>query len=77
MDHLGILSARLQQDSIQELQNSFRSDQIVYFILINKSKGFSQSLSSVPTGGDMIRENQISGGGNILRLSLSVSTCDI
>jgi hypothetical protein len=35
------------QESIQELQISFRSGGMAYLILINKSMGFSQSLSVV------------------------------
>jgi hypothetical protein len=33
------------QDSVQREQNSFRSGGMAYLILINKSMGFSQSLS--------------------------------
>jgi hypothetical protein len=36
-----------QQESTQELQISIRSGGIAYLILINKSKGFSQSLSGL------------------------------
>ena len=43
-----------QQKSVQELQISFRSDQIEYLMFINKSKRFSQSISIVLTGGDII-----------------------
>ncbi len=32
-----------QQDSIQQLENRFRSGGMEYVILINKSKGVSQS----------------------------------
>jgi len=42
------------QDSDQDLQNRFRSDQIGYLILINKSMGFSQSLLGVSTDGDIV-----------------------
>jgi hypothetical protein len=43
-----------QQDSIQQLENRFRSSEMECLILINKSKGFSQSLSGVLAGGDII-----------------------
>jgi hypothetical protein len=43
-----------QQDSDQEFQNRFRSGDIAYLISIPKSIGFSQSLSWVSTGGDII-----------------------
>jgi len=42
------------QGSDQGLQISFRSDQIEYLMFINKSKRFSQSISIVLTGGDII-----------------------
>jgi len=51
-------------DSIQQLKNRFKSGGMAYLILINKSKGFSQSLSGVPTGCDSITENQISADGD-------------
>jgi hypothetical protein len=43
-----------QQDSIQQLENRFRSGGIACLILINKSKGFSQSLSGILVGCDII-----------------------
>jgi hypothetical protein len=43
-----------QQDSIQQLENRFRSEGMACLILINKSKGFSQSLSEVLVGCDII-----------------------
>jgi len=43
-----------KQDSIQQIQNRFRSGGIGYSIFINKSMGFSQSLLEVPAGGDII-----------------------
>jgi len=43
-----------QQDSIQQLENRFRSEGMACQILINKSKGFSQSLSGVLVGCDII-----------------------
>jgi hypothetical protein len=43
-----------QQDSIQQLENRIRSGGMAYLILINKSKGFSQSLSRIPAGGGII-----------------------
>ena len=49
-----------QQDMVQELQISFRSGEMVYLVLINKSMGFSQSLLRVATGADIIPKNQIS-----------------
>jgi len=49
-----------QQDSIQQIENRFRSDGIEYPISIPKSMGFSQSLFRVRSGGDTILENQIS-----------------
>jgi len=42
------------QDSDQGLQNRFRSGEMAYLILINKSMGFSQSLLGVSTGGDIV-----------------------
>ena len=42
------------QDSVQRLQISFKSGQIGYLIFINKSGGFSQSLSEVLIGDDII-----------------------
>ena len=36
-----------QQNSIQQWENRFRSGGMVYSILINKSQGFSKSLSGV------------------------------
>jgi hypothetical protein len=45
-----------QQDLIQRLENRFRSGGMAYLILINKSRGFSQSLSSVSASGDIIRQ---------------------
>jgi len=43
-----------QQDSVQQLENGFRSGGMEYQILINKSMGFSQSLSRVSAGCDII-----------------------
>jgi hypothetical protein len=43
-----------QQDSIQQLENRIRSGGMAYLILINKSKGFSQSLSRIPAGDGII-----------------------
>ena len=43
-----------QLDSIQHLENRFGSGGMVYPILINKSMGFSQSLSRLLKGGDII-----------------------
>ena len=48
-----------QQDSIQKLENRFRSGEIGYLISIPKSQGFSQSLWWA-VGGDTKPENQIS-----------------
>jgi hypothetical protein len=42
------------QESDQELENRFRSGGKEYLIFIIKSIGFSQSLSWVSTGGDII-----------------------
>jgi len=42
------------QESIQELQISFGSGEMAYIILINKSICFSQPLSMVLAGGDII-----------------------
>jgi hypothetical protein len=44
----------MSSDPIQQLENRFRSGGMAYSILINKSIGFSQSLSKVPAGGDII-----------------------
>ena len=44
-----------RQDSNQQLENRFRSGRMAYSVLINKSKGFSQSLSRINRGGHMIR----------------------
>jgi len=41
-------------DSDQGLQNRFKSDQMGCPVFINKSKGFSQSLSMVLADGDII-----------------------
>jgi len=46
------------QDSDQGLQNRFRSGEMAYLILINKSMGFSQSLLGVSTGGDIVWQKQ-------------------
>ena len=43
-----------QQDSIQKLENRFRSGGMAYQILINKSEGFSQSLLGVGACGDIV-----------------------
>ena len=61
-----------QQDTIQELQISFRSGEIAYLILINKSMGFSQSLSRVQKGGDNISEDQIPADNDILNIKLAL-----
>jgi hypothetical protein len=42
------------QDTVQGLQISFRSGGMAHYVLINKSMGFSQSLSRVPAGGDIV-----------------------
>lgn len=42
------------QGTDQGLQISFRSDQIEYLLFINKSKRFSQSISIVLAGGDIV-----------------------
>jgi hypothetical protein len=49
-----------QQGTVQQLQVSFRSGRVAYQICINKSLGFSQSLSKVPPGGDIVWKHQIS-----------------
>ena len=51
-----------KQDSVQELQISFRSGEIGYLISIPKSKGFSQSLSGVRQVVISYGKNQISPG---------------
>jgi len=43
-----------KQDSVNTDQDQVRSGQIMYFISIPKSKGFSQSLSMVLAGGDIV-----------------------
>ena len=43
-----------QQDSIQQLENRFRSEGMACLILMNKSKGFSQSLLGVLSGGGIL-----------------------
>jgi hypothetical protein len=48
-----------QQGSIPQLENRFSSGAMEYVILINKSKEFSQSLSKVPAGGDIIWQKPI------------------
>ena len=55
------------QESVNTDQDQVRSGQIMYFIPIPKSKGFSQSLSMVLAGGDTISEYQISADGDKLR----------
>ena len=57
------------QESVQELHVSFKSGQIGYLILINKSMRFSQSLLGVQAGVDMYGKNQISADGDILRIT--------
>ena len=42
---------------------------MAYIILINKLKGFSQSLSRVLAGGDSMTENQISVDSDIKMVS--------
>jgi hypothetical protein len=42
-----------QQDSIQQIENGVRTAGMVYSMLINKSRGFSQSLSRVLGGCDI------------------------
>ena len=49
-----------QQDSIQKIQNQFKSDSVGYTKFINKWVEFSQSFLEVPTGGDSRTQNQIS-----------------
>jgi hypothetical protein len=53
MDHKNAVSDE-QQDSVQELENRFRPGGMACLILISKSKGFSQSLSGVLVGCDII-----------------------
>jgi len=43
-----------QQDSIQHFENRFRSGGVAYLIFINKWVEFSQSLSRVLAGCDII-----------------------
>ena len=47
------------QESVQDLQISFRSGKIAYLISIPKSWGFSQSLLGVPAGGDIVWQKPI------------------
>ena len=58
-----------QQDSIQQLENRFRSGGMAYSILIKKSMGFSQSLSRTLAGGDILWQKP-----NISRFNLCRET---
>jgi len=52
-------------DSALEIR--FRSDGMVYQLLISKSREFSQSISRIAAGDDTIEGTQISGYGDKLR----------
>jgi len=57
-----------QQDSIQKIQNRFRSGVVAQLISINISIGFSQSLSWVSAGGDTRQNTKYQPIADLLRI---------